>query len=231
MFKKLLLVISFSLIPILAYAGSPVNNYVWTGSAWVPQAGTAGGSSTTTTTATLISANKATYRVYSGGYTAYATPTDLYCIFGSNTKTVYITGMGMQVQTTAAALQTIDVIKRSTANTGGNPTTLTAISYDSTNAAATAAVTSYASAPSLGTAVATVETRIVQSATLTATPAQISFTNGVNSSVNASAGDQITAVTQPFTLRGTGESLCFNYKGAALTGGFTAYLFAEWVEQ
>lgn len=165
----------------------------------------------------------ATYGLDVSGYVAYATPTDLYCINGSASKIVRISEMNIRVQSTAGALQTVQFIKRSTANTGGTPTSQTAIPYYSANAAATATVTSYGSAPSLGTAVGTL--RIVQgtSGTLTAAAINLAMRNNF---LNAT----LVSSNQYVTLNGVAEGLCINYGGAALTSGFTAIIGAEWEE-
>lgn len=172
-------------------------------------------------------AGSATYCASASGYAAYATPTDIVCITGSASKIVIVTGLKLLMQSTAAALQTISVIKRSVANTGGTPTALTAIPYDSANAAATAVVNTYASAPSLGAAVGTIRVAQLLSGTLTAAPGAFA--------TDASSGGPLFALSTgdykgPIILRGAAESLCLNYGGAALTAGFTSIVGVEWVE-
>lgn len=167
----------------------------------------------------------ATYAVDAIGYTAYATPTDMIGICGSGTKTIVITFMSMRIQSTAAALQNLYFIKRSTADTGGTATNPAGVPYDSTNAAATATVSVYTVVPgALGTAIGTLRVNEATSAVLTGTPTNSSLiTNG------PSAGNALTP-SQPITLRGTGECLYMNYNGAALTSGFTAGYTIEWEE-
>lgn len=175
----------------------------------------------------LQQSQRATYMAVASGYAAYATPTDLFSIFGSGTKTIQIVAVGIAIQSTAAALQTIDFIKRSAANSGGTPTALTAIPLDSADAAAAAALNTYASAPSTGSSVGTLDEVMLSSATLTTAPSFISFGGffgGGISPVN------VASLQKPITLRGTGEGLCINYKGAALTAGFLAQVKIVWVE-
>lgn len=164
-----------------------------------------------------------TYRVLGVNYAAYATPTDLICIFGSGTKTVYLNSFAVSPQQTTGAIQNFFWIKRSTANTGGTPTTQTAIALDSADAAATAVVTQYGAAPATGTAVGTINQQFLNVAATTAAPNSMLF------STQAVAGSPVT-FSKPLTLRGTGEGLCLNFAAAALPAGFTTYYLVDWTE-
>lgn len=176
---------------------------------------------------TVGSANSPTYAALASAYAAYATPTDLACIWGSASKTIRIQRFSMSVSSTATALQTVDFVKRSTADTGGTPTTLTATTYDSADAAATASVATYAAAPTLGTTVGTLVTAQGSSTVPTSAPGSLS-----NCSINVVGICQTTtSFDKPFVLRGVGEGVCINYRGAALTSGFSANVYAEWTEQ
>ena len=174
---------------------------------------------------TTIPANRlGTYSVTGVLYPAYATPTDMLCIYGSNTKTVAIHAMSLTIRTTAAALQTIYYIKRSTANTGGTSTNPVPTANDSTAPAATATVSLYTAAPALGTAIGTL--RIIETASglATTTPGAILMTTSGFSSPNS------TNFQTPIILRGAGEGLCLNDNGAPLTAGFLAGYAIEWTE-
>lgn len=164
------------------------------------------------------------YIVTAAGYTAYATPTDLICISGSATKTVAVTQLYLGIQSTSAAMQSIYFVKRSTANSGGTSTTPTPITYDSSRSAATAVVTVYTAAPTTGNAVGNVRVMLSLSTVLTAAPNVFSL-----SAQGIPTATRSTPQT-PIILRGTAESLCANYNGAALTSGFTATYGVEWVE-
>lgn len=169
----------------------------------------------------------ATYAAQFSAYAAYATPTDLFCIHGSATKTVAVLNLYVAIQSTAAALQTVDIVKRSTATTGGTPTDRPFIAYDSAQTAATATATTYGAAPTTGSVVGIVKTSIATSSTLTTgpTPLGLNWTNyNVPSPINS------TEIRRPVTLRGVAQALCINYRGAALTAGFAASGFAEVVE-
>lgn len=168
-------------------------------------------------------AGMVSYRAFGLAYAAYATPTDMFAIHGSASKTVVVSAMYMQIQTTAAALQTIDFVKRSTANSGGTPSALTAIPADSSDPAATALVQTYGAAPTTGSLVGNYLVTQVNSGTLTGP-------GGVNSlGLNIAAASAIT-LPKPPVLRGITQCLAMNYRGAALTVGFAAICGIEWAE-
>lgn len=167
-----------------------------------------------------IAGGNATYRVAGTGYTAYATPTDLITISGSATKTVVVRLMTIQTQSTSAALQTFYLVKRSTADTGGTSTTPTPVAFNSSRPAPSAVVSLYTAAPTVGTSAGNVQITLIASAVVTSAPGAATFTPATS----------VTDFSEPFILRGTGESLCLNYAGAALTPGFTATWFVEWEE-
>lgn len=165
-----------------------------------------------------------TYNVDVIGFAAYATPTDMVGICGGDTKTVLVTNFAMRINSTAAALQTIYIVKRSTADTGGTSATQTPGTADSTNPAATAVVKSYTAAPTTGTLASNV--LIVQAASAVATAAGNPFSLASNNYPQANPASFI----QPITLRGSNECLYFNDNGAALTSGFNTAYSIQWVE-
>jgi hypothetical protein len=168
-----------------------------------------------------------TYAAAFSGYAAYATPTDLFSLIGSATKTVAVINMSFGIQSTASALQTLDLIRRSAANTGGTATTLTAALHDSTQAAATAVAKIWTAAPALGASAGILKSIVAASTTLALGPTLLgtNFTNW-NAPSPLSADD----FRRPIILRGVAESLNLNYRGAALTAGFVACGFVEWIE-
>jgi hypothetical protein len=167
-----------------------------------------------------VPSGNATYRMSVTNYGGYTTPTDMLTIRGSATKTVVVTSVTIQTQTTVAALQTYYFVKRSTANTGGTATQPTLFPLDSNSAAATAVVDLYSSAPTTGTLAGNVTIALGVSAVPTAAPQTISI--GTASSM--------VDLRQGLTLRGTGESLSINNAGAALGGGYSATIIVELVE-
>lgn len=155
------------------------------------------------------------------GYTAYATPTDLFCISGAAGKVVRIASMRLHVQTTSGALQTVHWIKRSTANTGGTATQPTGWPVDSSDPAHAAVINLYTAAPTTGTAIGRYYNPALTTAT-TAVPGIYTVAQVLSA--------QSTALAKSVTLRGPDESLCCNWNGAALPAGFTATWEVTWTE-
>ena len=128
------------------------------------------------------------------------------------------------MNSTAAALQTIYFSKRSTSNTGGTETNPAATAWDSGNSAATAVAHVYTAAPALGTIVGNLQIVPVASSVLASAPG--------NANVQSYLGPpNVTTFYQAATLRGTGQWLCANYNGAALTSGWTAGYDMTWTEE
>ena len=160
----------------------------------------------------------------SAGTAVAGSTTDFWCIAGSGTKTVFITLITLTGQSGAAALTgRINLVLRSSLDTGGTPTTITAVPHDSNNAAATATVTSFAANPgALGTAVATIKgyVDVVQSSAA-------SMPGGPFFGFQETWGSIRGA--QPLTLRGTTQAACIN--GNAGTTLTNAMVNVEWYEQ
>ena len=95
---------------------------------------------------------KATYS-FSCEFTPAASATDILEIKASGTKTITIQVVEVYAFATAATVQPIDLLRRSTLNTGGTRTAVTAIKHEEADAAATAAVNFYTANPTTGTLV------------------------------------------------------------------------------
>lgn len=169
----------------------------------------------------LEAAAQPTYFATGTGYTAYATPTDLFTISGASNKIVKIVLMRLLVQTTSGALQTVHWIKRGTANTGGTATQPTGFAMDSVDPAHSATINLYTAAPTTGDVVG----RNYNSVLTTATTAVPGIFTGVNLLTT-----QSTTFAKTITLRGANESFCCNWNGAALPAGFTATWEVQWTE-
>lgn len=152
--------------------------------------------------------------------------TDMFCLTGSATKTVYVSNIDVRVQSTAAALITFFWIKRSTADTGGVAVNPAVLPYDSADAAATAVANMYTTSPTLGSAVATLRQVIFLTTVLTAAPAATSL----SAVLSIGNGTLTNALHRPLTLRGVNESMCLNFNGATLPAGFTTNITGEWIE-
>lgn len=146
------------------------------------------------------------------------TATDIFTLTGSATKTVRVTRVRFSGTQTAAALQSLSLIKRSTANTGGTSTAQTAVPMDRNNSAATATVLAYTVNPAtLGTTVGTIRNDKVYVQTTGAVPTVTDATFG-------------TRNAQAVILRGTGDVLALNCNGSTGAGA-TFTIDIEWTEE
>ena len=142
---------------------------------------------------------------------------DNWCIQGSATKTVRITSLAFEIVGSATALTNVNLILRSSADTGGTSAIATNVPLDSTSAAGTAVARQYSVAPTTGTTVGTLQT--VEYLVLTTTsppflPQLVNWQFGTNN-------------TQELVLRGTTQQVCVNL-GAPFTA---AYWNATWTEE
>jgi hypothetical protein len=163
--------------------------------------------------------------------TAAATPTDVFTISGSASgqNLVVVTRILFDVAATAAGAQLVQVVKRSTANTGGTPTAIVGVARDNMNAqgvaveAAQALVQSYTANPAaLGTATPPLGgillTRNVTAGALTAPGAGLDFHFSPSSMENG------------IVLRSAADVLAINLAGVAGAGTvFGATVF--WLER
>lgn len=152
-----------------------------------------------------------------------ALTTDFWCIQGSGTKTVFVTSILVTGQRSGTGVSAqLNLVIRSTADTGGTSTNLTAGPLDSNNAGATATVISYTANPTLGNLVGVIKSYVaVQQGTATSIipGPQLGFI------------EQWGTVrgVQPITLRGTAQEACLNLNGA--TTWTNAMVTVEWYEQ
>lgn len=156
-------------------------------------------------------------------FAAAATPTDIFTINGSASKTVKLLRIGISATETTSGIINLTLLKRSTVNTGGTSAVVTAVPFDSTDVAATASVKSYTANPTaLGTLVGNLK--------------NIKFVVPV-AAVGANATSQVELVecfgiafAKPFILRGTGESLAVNLNSTTVTGNSFS-IWIEWTEE
>lgn len=160
-----------------------------------------------------------------GGYGAYATPTDLINIAGSNSKRILLTYLAITCQATAGSAIAFNVIKRNTPNSGGTYTVLDAIPNDSTLPAAAASLKLYTAAPTLGNAVGSIAPIYGSITTLTAQPGAFSMSTWVPVTANGT-----TEVRTGLILNNADESISLNFNGAILPAGFSAGYAIEWIE-
>lgn len=143
-------------------------------------------------------------------FTAAASPTDVFTINGSATKTVKVLSFSYSATKTANGFGDVILTLRSSANTGGTSSTLTNAKRDSTNDAATAVVRAYTANPSgLGTSAGNIfSTRF--------------FYSGLSVLADRLLIDFSNNTMQPITLRGTSEMMAVNLNAVTLSGNSIA---------
>jgi hypothetical protein len=143
---------------------------------------------------------------------------DIAVLSGSATKTIRVTRVEVSMSTSGtAAYESVQLIKRSTADTAGTSAAMTAVPHDSAFAAASAAPLRYTAAPTLGTAVGTIR------------GAQVYDPSGVSALspnvVTWPFGDRAGAVV----LRGVAQQLSVNLGAVVATQ--TVSVTFEWTEE
>lgn len=168
---------------------------------------------------TPLDGSRQTYSAAALSVAPAAAPTDVFTITGSATKTIRVLEIGVSATSAANAIINCQLIKRSTANTGGTSAAATAVPHDSNNAAATATVLSYTANPTaLGTTVGPVRTfKLLSDATTTATQDLQIFIFGDNPG-------------QAVVLRGTAQVFAVNLNSATLGGG-NLDVYVTWSEE
>lgn len=163
---------------------------------------------------------KATYSAAVVGLVTAATATDVFTITGSATKTIRITRVEITGTTTSGSgvSFSLQLIKRSAANTGGTSAAATAVPHDSNDAAATASAVSYTVNPTaLGAAVGTIRTQRIEVNSTAVTPFDVPFDFG-------------TRPSQAVVLRGTSQILAINFNSTTITGPVID-IDIEWTEE
>ena len=151
------------------------------------------------------------------GFAPQATPTDVFTLIGSATKTIKILKIRLTGTTTSGSpiSTNISLIKRSTANTGGVRVAMSAVPHDSNSAAATASAGNYTTNPTaLGTATGSVRIQ------------RVSF-----NATGITGGDVVWEfnLNEPIVLRGVAQSLAINMGGITVTGNIVG-ISIEWQE-
>jgi hypothetical protein len=184
----------------------------------VAQAQVPGVNSTLNSVFTLAYDNstmKPTYSATQTGITAVASQTDQCTLTGSATKTIKVRRIWFSNLPTAAAVEPIAIVKRSTATTGTGGTLYTA-AYDSSNPATTVGLAeNWTAAPTVGTYVSTL--------------ADITFPFAISSGANAPALFEFGRLGQPIVLRGVLQQVAVNLNSTTFTG--TVGCTFEWTEE
>lgn len=165
---------------------------------------------------------KPTYSCAISAYAAYATPTDMFVLVGSGTKTVRVTRVSIAGAATAGIIEDILLIKRTTADTTGTASQPAIAQHDSNDAAASAVVNLYSVIPGgLGTGVNVRSGKLqfgeLGAAGVPAAPALVwDFTN---------------RNSKGLVLRGVAQCLALNFGGAAWPSGGVLDIDIEFTEE
>jgi hypothetical protein len=148
---------------------------------------------------------------------AASSTTDNWRINGNASNTVIVTKLSVTCTETTAGQVSVQLIKRSTAGSGGTAASVTAVPLDSNKAAASSVVNSYTgTGPTVGTAVGDLDdAQFGCMASGTATPNDIYI-------------PAISPGAPLAVLRGTAEGLALNFGGAITGGNLTVSV--EWSE-
>lgn len=172
----------------------------------------------TSTPLTIQYAEPQTYSAASDGFTVASTPTDVFTITGSASKTIRIHKIKVSGTTTSgsAIKLKISLVKRSTADSGGTSVSDTVVPHDSNNNSGTATVSHYTANPTLGTTVGVVRSE------------QLGITN------QGLSGGTVEWIFnesphQPLVLRGTSQQLGINFGSTSVTGSVIS-ISVEWSE-
>ncbi len=165
---------------------------------------------------------KFTYTAVVSAYTPGATQTDIIALAGAPGKTVRVTRVEIVGAATAVALAELLLIKRSTANSAGTPSTITAVAHDSSNPAPQAALVSYAVSPTLGTTVGTVRQAKYPLVSTTAAAGSVPVTL---------VWDFGQRNEQALVLRGVAQMLCLNQNSGAIATGTVYDVAISWTEE
>jgi hypothetical protein len=197
-------------IPTTDTNPAPSKTVCWSGSAYVA-CGLQGGLST--------------YRAIFS-YPGYTSATDTVAVCGSATagRKVRVTSFAFQAHSTSATIVAYTIVRRSTADTGGTSTNPALIPLNSASPAATATVTAYTAAPTLGTLVGTMQ--YIETLTVVATATPSIF--GTN--LAPTAPNQSMDFRDGLILNGATECLAFNAGGVSSPAGYAAMVTVELVE-
>lgn len=155
--------------------------------------------------------SKATYLATTTSFNPIASATDMVAVTGSSTKTIKILliTIGYFSNTTSIGRNDFYIVRRSSADSGGTPTTVTAQALDTNNASATATIKYYptGSNPTLGTTVGTLK---------------VTSLAPLNTGYPLAQGEQTVfdwrSAGQAITLRGTSDVIAVNNNGATVAG-------------
>src|SRR5205807_16841 len=146
------------------------------------------------------------------GLVPATTATDIFTIIGSSTRKILIIKVYVGCTQTTPGTIDVQLVKRSTADTGGTSTTPALVPYDSGDPSATAVVNAYTANPTLGTLVGVGRPyKLACLAPATATPTDIlyeQFGSGIGAPIQLnSAAEQLAISLCNNTACTTGQTV------------------------
>jgi hypothetical protein len=164
----------------------------------------------------------ATYAAFCNIFTPPATPTDVMTLHGSDTKTVRVLRAHLYSVQTTAGVNAWYLNRRSTAQTGGAVTGATAVPMESDDEAASAVAEWWTTLfTGGGSLIGNIWAgRVTSPAPATAGIGQLGITI-----------DFVYQFGKPIILHGAGESLNWNFNGAALPSGLAVLAGFVWTEE
>jgi hypothetical protein len=153
--------------------------------------------------------------VASATVTSAASATDIAVMPGNATNTALLTRVKVSCTQTTAGIITLNLIKRTTADSGGTSSGMTAVADDSNTSAAVSAPLTYTANPTINNTTGNVDT--------------VRF--GCMATGTTSANDIyiLNRTQKPLVLRGTAQQIAVNLGGTTVTGGSFTITF-EWIE-
>ena len=165
--------------------------------------------------ATNLPAMRPASFVASATVASAASATDIAVMPGNASNTVLLTKIRVSCTQTTAGIITLNIIKRTTADTAGTSSGMTAVADDSNTSAAVSALLTYTANPTINNTTGNVDTvKLGCMATGTASPNDIYI---------------LARQQKPLVLRGTAQQIAVNLGGTTVTGGSFAITF-EWIE-
>lgn len=166
--------------------------------------------------AALVASYEKTSKTFScsANITVAASATDIAILPGNASNAVYVTKVIVSGTQTTAGTGLIQLIRRSTANTGGTSASITAVAHDTTDSAVSLPL-SYTANPTPGTSVGTMRSETIVLGNATSVSGKVTWDFGER-------GKHVL-------LSGVAQGLAINLNGATFTGGVINISF-EWFE-
>lgn len=174
---------------------------------------------------TTLVKETATYSAGVADLSPAATATDIVTISGAAGKVIKIYRIHITATATTGSIFDLNLIRRSTLNTGGTSTTVTPVVFDTLNAASSAVIQRYTANPTtLGTSLG-----VISQSMLYCSPT----TNAANNFVQPGGTVELLFGQdgmQPLTLRNVNELIAINLDGQTITGA-NIEVDIQWTEE